>query len=59
MRPFCVYRVRFSFVYFLPLFLIPCPPVFRGPFPPALAASSLRAFSSVDETIVSRCFGIK
>lgn len=45
------------FVYFLPLFLIPCPPVLRGPFPPALAASSLRAFSSIDETMVSRLFG--
>lgn len=33
--------------YFLPLFLMPWLPVLRGPLPPALAASSLRAFSSV------------
>lgn len=34
--------------HFLPLFLIPCVPVLRGPLPPALAAISLRAFSSVE-----------
>ena len=33
--------------YFLPLFLMPWAPVFRGPLPPALEAISLRAFSSV------------
>ena len=33
--------------YFLPLFLMPWAPVFSGPLPPALAAISLRAFSSV------------
>ena len=33
-------------LYFLPLFLIPCAPVFIGPLPPALDAISLRAFSS-------------
>ena len=32
--------------YFLPLFFMPCPPVLRGPFPPAFAANSFRAFSS-------------
>lgn len=32
--------------YFLPLFLMPWVPVLRGPLPPALAAISLRAFSS-------------
>lgn len=37
-----------SIVYFLPLFLMPCWPVFRGPFPPALAAISFLAFSSVE-----------
>lgn len=41
------------FVYFLPLFLIPWLPVFMGPLPPALAASSLRAFSSIQN--VSCC----
>lgn len=35
-----------SSLYFLPLFLMPWPPVLRGPLPPALAASSFRAFSS-------------
>lgn len=34
-------------IYFLPLFLMPWVPVFKGPFPPALAAISLRAFSSI------------
>lgn len=33
--------------YFLPLFLMPWLPVFRGPLPPAFLASSSRAFLSV------------
>lgn|SRR5688572_15903242 len=45
-----------SVAYFLPLFLMPCPPVLRGPLPPTLAASSLRAFSSVDMS--ARCFSL-
>lgn len=32
--------------YFLPLFLMPWPPVFRGPLPPAFLAISSRAFLS-------------
>lgn len=34
--------------HFLPLFLMPCDPVLSGPLPQALAAISLRAFSSAD-----------
>lgn len=37
-------------VYFFPLFLMPWPPVLRGPLPPALAASSLRALASVAQS---------
>lgn len=41
-------RIReMDFIYFLPDFLMPWAPVLRGPLPPALAARSLRAFSSV------------
>ncbi len=37
-------------IYFLPLFLMPWAPVFRGPLLPlALSASSFRAFSSVEQ----------
>lgn len=39
-----------SNVYFFPLFLMPCAPVFRGPLLPlALAASSALAFASADK----------
>ena len=36
-------------VYFLPDFLIPCWPAFRGPFPLAFSAISLLAFASVGD----------
>lgn len=41
-------------LYFFPLFLIPWPPEFNGPFPPALAAISFRAFSSIVDRMLAR-----
>lgn len=47
-------RRRRLAAYFLPLFLMPWAPVLRGPLPPALAAISLRAFSSAKMSVSHR-----
>lgn len=45
-------------LYFFPLFLMPCPPVFRGPLPLALSASSFLALASVPSSQSNALIGI-